>query len=141
MDRCGLSPFAHDDLARALSEQDVDDEDLPLGRLLVERGAITEATLTRALAEQSGLPVVDLELLTPDPDVVAGLSKEVASRLLALPLERRHDVTIVAVAEPPTRDFRREIIRVLHARVDFVLAVPSSLRSSAAAQRKLWAPE
>jgi hypothetical protein len=122
--------IAQDDLALALSQQDVEDHDLPLGRLLVELGAITDATLTRALAEQSGLPVVDLDLLTPDPDVVTGLSEETATSLLALPLERRHDMTIVAVGEPPTRDFRREIVRVLHTRVDFVLAVPSALRAA-----------
>ncbi len=117
-----------DDLALALAHHDGDDHDLPLGRRLIERGAISEATLTRALAEQSGLPVVDLDLRTPDPALVAGLCEEVALRLLALPLERRHDVTVVAVGAPPTRDFRREISRVLHAHVDFVLAVPSALR-------------
>ena len=51
-----------DDLALGLAQQDLDDHDLPLGRLLVNLGAISDETLTSALAEQSGLAVVDLEV-------------------------------------------------------------------------------
>ncbi|HEX5586734.1 MAG TPA: hypothetical protein VFZ17_05460 [Acidimicrobiia bacterium] len=116
-----------DDLALALSQQDLDDHDLPVGRLLVALGAISDETLTNALSEQSGLPVVDLDALTPDADLLGRLSREVALQLDVLPLEQREGAVVVAVAEPPTRELRREIGRRLGARAQVVLATPAAL--------------
>ena len=119
-----------DDLALALSQQDLDDHDKPLGRLLVTLGAISDETLTRALSEQSGFAIVDLEAITPDAGVLGLLSREVALQLEMLPLERREGAVVVALAEPPSRDLRREISRRLHNRVQVVLATPVALRSA-----------
>jgi hypothetical protein len=117
-----------DDLALALSQQDLDDHDLPLGKLLVALGAISDETLTRALSEQSGLAVVDLDGFTPDADAVGRVSRDVALQLEMLPLELRGGAIVVALAEPPSRDLRREISRRLHARAQVVLATPVGLR-------------
>jgi MSHA biogenesis protein MshE len=57
-----------------------------LGRLLVERGAVTEADLTAALARQCSLEVVDLTDVRPTPEALALMSDDVAHRLPALPL-------------------------------------------------------
>ncbi|MET0628471.1 MAG: hypothetical protein ABW033_08445 [Acidimicrobiia bacterium] len=117
-----------DDLALALSQQDLDDHDMPLGKLLVTLGAISDETLTQALSEQSGLPIVDLEGFTPDADVVGRVSKEVALQLEMLPMELRDGAIVVALAEPPSRDLRREIGRRLRARAQIVLATPVGLQ-------------
>src|SRR5919202_2527711 len=68
----------------------------PLGRLLVERGALEEGQLARALASQKGLPFVEVEEVTPDPRVAGLLSANLANRLGALPLGYAGEVPIVA---------------------------------------------
>src|ERR671936_1903513 len=70
----------------------------PLGRFLVERGALEEGQLARALASQKGLPFVELEEVTPDRSVPGLLSAHTANRLGALPLGYAGEVPIVAVA-------------------------------------------
>jgi len=120
--------IGQDDLALALAQQDLDDHDAPLGRLLVEHGAITDEVLTSALAEQSGMVVVDVDVVDPDRALLDGIDRDDLLRLMALPLERGQGTTVVAVGEPPSRDFRRELVRRLHARLEFVLASPTALR-------------
>jgi type IV pilus assembly protein PilB len=119
-----------DDLSFALALQGIDRNDVRLGRILVGLGAITEEILIAALAEQSGLAVVDLDDVTPDAQLLARTSRDVASRFGALPLTRHDNGTVVAVSEPPTREFRRDLSRQLATRVEFVLAVPDALHAA-----------
>lgn len=119
-----------DDLAVALARQRQRGDDLPIGRILVDMGAISDETLTLVLAEQSGLPVVDLTVVI-DPPSLDGDRAEAAVRLHALPIEACADGSfVVAVAEPPTREFRRELDRRLGAHCEFVLATPTALRAA-----------
>jgi type IV pilus assembly protein PilB len=71
-----------------------------LGRLLVEHGAITETDLAKALAEQHGLPLIDLRSVTPDADASALISEDTARGLIALPIAVAGDTVRVAVADP-----------------------------------------
>jgi type IV pilus assembly protein PilB len=70
-----------------------------IGEVLVARGTISEADLAGLLAEQSGLPRIDLRSVTPDPAAVALLGEAVARRLTALPIAVGERVR-VAVADP-----------------------------------------
>src|SRR5262245_61597923 len=119
--------IGQDDLALALSQQDLEGRDVPLGRHLVNLGAISDDTLTEALSEQSGLSVVDLRERAPDRSATDRVAPDVARRLRALPIEHHQHAIVVAVAEPPTRELRREIGRQLGVRAEFVLAVPGAL--------------
>ena len=126
-----------DDLALALSEQSLSVQSPPLGRLLVRLGAIDEDVLVHTLAEQSGMRIVDLGLETrPDPSAVDRIPREAAFRLQALPLRYEQGRLVVALAEPPTREARREILKTSGRQPEFVLAIPSAL--SAAIER--WYP-
>jgi len=71
-----------------------------LGRALLDRGLLTEADLTRMLASQSALPVIDLRDVTPQPEALALLPDSTARALLALPIAVTEDTVTVAVAEP-----------------------------------------
>src|SRR5206468_39713 len=73
---------------------------LPIGQLLVELGAVTEAVLTGALARQLGLEFVDLAEYPIDRGAVALLPEAMARRLLALPVTWAEDRLIVAMADP-----------------------------------------
>src|SRR4051812_11660876 len=59
---------------------------LPIGQLLVEDGAVTEAVLMGALARQLGLEFVDLAEYPIDRGAVGLLPEAMARRLLALPV-------------------------------------------------------
>jgi type IV pilus assembly protein PilB len=72
-----------------------------LGRLLLDRGIITERDLTRMIAEQSAVQAVDLRSVTPDPEVAGLITADSARALSALPLSAEEDGTVlVAVADP-----------------------------------------
>jgi type IV pilus assembly protein PilB len=71
-----------------------------LGRLLLDRGVITERDLTRMIAEQSSVPAVDLRNVTPDPEVAGLITADSARALSALPLSIDEGVVLVAVADP-----------------------------------------
>ena len=113
----------HDDLALALSEQELTSHSPPLGRLLVRLGAIDEDALTATLAEQFGMRLVDLTYeAKPDPSTLARFPREAAHRLQALPLRYEDGRLIVVVTEPPTRETQREILRLSGRQATFVLA-------------------
>jgi len=71
-----------------------------LGRLLLDRGVITEQDLTRMIAEQSAVSAVDLRSVTPDPTAAGLITAESARALLALPLSIEDGVVLVAVSDP-----------------------------------------
>jgi len=73
---------------------------LPIGQLLVEDGAVTEAVLMGALARQLGLEFVDLAEYPIDRGAVALLPEAMARRLLALPITWADDRLVVAMADP-----------------------------------------
>jgi type II secretory ATPase GspE/PulE/Tfp pilus assembly ATPase PilB-like protein len=111
------------DLALALSEQELSTGSAPLGRLLVRLGAIDEDDLTVTLAEQSGMRVVDLDRdPPPESSAVGRITREAAFRLQALPLRYEEGRLVIALAEPPSRDVRREILKLSGRQADFVLA-------------------
>ncbi|MEO6501216.1 MAG: GspE/PulE family protein [Jatrophihabitantaceae bacterium] len=71
-----------------------------LGRLLLDRGIITERDLTRMIAEQSSVTAVDLRSVTPDPEVAGLITADSARALSALPLSVEDGIVLVAVADP-----------------------------------------
>jgi type IV pilus assembly protein PilB len=73
---------------------------LPIGQLLVEDGAVTEAVLMGALARQLGLDFVDLAEYPIDRGAVALLPEAMVRRLLALPVTWAEDRLVVAMADP-----------------------------------------
>jgi type IV pilus assembly protein PilB len=92
----GLITQAHLDAAlKAQAERG-----LPIGQLLVEGGAVTEAVLMGALARQLGLEFVDLAEYPIDRGAVALLPEAMARRLLALPVTWAGESLVVAMADP-----------------------------------------
>jgi type II secretory ATPase GspE/PulE/Tfp pilus assembly ATPase PilB-like protein len=128
---CRSGLIDHDDLALALSEQELTSDSPPLGRVLLRLGAIDEATLTVTLAEQFGMRVVDLDREgTPEPSALARISREAAHRLLALPLRYEDGQLVVVVADPPTRETQREILKLSGRQPVFVLATGKTLAAA-----------
>jgi hypothetical protein len=71
-----------------------------LGETVVRRGLLTEEQLAKALADQWGLSYVDRASIWFDGDALARLSREDAQRLEAMPTRVQDGRVVVAVAEP-----------------------------------------
>jgi type IV pilus assembly protein PilB len=87
-----------DELASALEEQRAHGRGL--GRVLVERGALTETQLVAAQAVQIGLRFVDLTDVAVDVSAVARLSEAVCRRHSVLPIGHEDGRLVVAMADP-----------------------------------------
>src|SRR5438874_970582 len=100
---------------------------LPIGQLLVEDGAVTEAVLMGALARQLGLEFVDLAEYPIDRGAVALLPEAMARRLLALPITWADDRLQVALADPGNVLAIDDLRAVTGAEIQVVVATRTQL--------------
>lgn len=70
-----------------------------LGRVLLENNYVTEEQMARVIAEQQGLPFIDLRRFEVDPAVVKILTEMQARRFKAIVLEDRGDSYLVGMAD------------------------------------------
>jgi type IV pilus assembly protein PilB len=87
-----------DELQRAVAEQRRLGR--TLGRVLVDLGMVTESQLVAAIAQQIGLPFVDLTEYPVDHSAVASISAQVCRRHQALPVGYEEGRLLVAMADP-----------------------------------------
>ncbi len=120
-------------LAQALEERG--ESYFRLGEVLVAKGWVTEDDVVDCLAEQTNLPVVDLELTYPDPDAVEILGLGYCFARLVLPIYKRNSRLVCAVADPLDNSLFQALEDSKGVQVEIVLARPSGLR--AAIQRLL----
>lgn len=85
-------------LAIALADQRLSNR--RLGEILLERGFVSETQVATALAEQYGYPLIDLDKVTIEADVVKRISAEDALSLRALPICNTAAGLVVAIADP-----------------------------------------
>ena len=85
-------------LGRALEEQRQSKD--RLGSILLRTEAIDEAVLARCLAIQWGYPYIELAGARIDPNAVAAVSESIAREHDAMPVELRHRLLTVALANP-----------------------------------------
>jgi type IV pilus assembly protein PilB len=71
-----------------------------LGRVLVDRGILSESQLVAALAQQIGLRFVDLSEFPVDGSAVARVPEPVCRRHTALPIAYEEGRLLVAMADP-----------------------------------------
>ncbi|MBL8858514.1 MAG: Flp pilus assembly complex ATPase component TadA [Planctomycetes bacterium] len=71
-----------------------------IGQCLVERGACTKLDVARALAEQSGLEIVDLEKIVPEKAALALVDASAAHTFGVLPLRIEGKTLVVAISDP-----------------------------------------
>jgi type IV pilus assembly protein PilB len=72
-----------------------------LGEILLDLNLARSSDVLAAVAEQSGVEYVDLEVTSPDPDVITSIPPALARRTKAVPMWRTSDGTVkVAMANP-----------------------------------------
>src|SRR5215212_8880848 len=91
--------LTEDQLRIALLEQTK--QHIPVGRLLVQLGFVSEATLRDALSEKLGLQAVDLSRIIVDPSALKLVTRDMARRYRIFPvaLDRQQNKFIVALAD------------------------------------------
>jgi len=91
--------LTEDQLRIALLEQTK--QHIPVGKLLVQLGFVSEATLRDALSEKLGLQSVDLARIIVDPAALKHLPREMArrNRMFPVALDRQQRKFIVALSD------------------------------------------
>ncbi len=70
------------------------------GAVGVDAGIFTEIELAQALATQFQFDFIDLAAVTLDPELVAALPSDTSIKYNLLPLERKGNILVVAIADP-----------------------------------------
>lgn len=115
-------------LQTALAYQEAHGE--RLGSALVQLGYIGENQLSRALAEQFGLPAVDLAYFSPDPRLAQLIPLEMAIRHEVLPLEKIGMSLAVAMTNPRNVAALDEIKFMSGFRIEPLIAPERSIREA-----------
>jgi type IV pilus assembly protein PilB len=114
-----------------------------LGRVLIEMGLVTEATLVAILAEQLGLEFIDLSEATLDPSALALVPEAVARKQNCVPVMIDEDGRLVlAMADPANvvavDDIRamsaREVRTLVATKADVLAAINRNYRLDSAAE-------
>lgn len=93
-----------------------------IGELLVEMRLIDERTVIAALAEQLGMPLANLHESMPDPGVAKLLSESVARGLGAIPVREEPDGTIVVAVSNPGATTENELRKAIRRPMRLALA-------------------
>ena len=102
----------------------------PIGRILIEMGAVEENQLVEAVAARIGVPYVDLANRRLDPDLVGLIPDAMARRLAAVPVDLDGMNMVVAMAEPTNVAAVREIAGATGFTVHAALAVRRHILSA-----------
>jgi MSHA biogenesis protein MshE len=90
------------------------DEGKRIGEILIEYGLVTSTDVVRLVAEQRGLPFLDIAPLSVDPAAAKLLPIDFARSLRTLPIGFVRGLPVVALADPTDDDAMhgaREILR------------------------------
>jgi type IV pilus assembly protein PilB len=112
-------------VAEALLQQSASGK--PLGRLLVEIGALDERELAHTLAEQMSLALVDLSQETPEPEAISMVSEAVARSLTIVPMMKAEGALVIAVAEPSVA-LQTQLVNACGMQVTMVVAPPTEIK-------------
>ncbi len=94
-----LGDLTEDQLWDILEEQKKSPGEV-IGRVAVRMGLVTEAQVTEALAEQWGMPVVNLKETNIPPKVLELVPQTMAEIYKIMPISLKNDVLTVAMADP-----------------------------------------
>jgi CBS domain-containing protein len=97
-----------------------------LGEILIDYGLVTSADIVRAVAEQRGLPFVDIQALPVDPAAARLLPLDHARALRTLPIGFVRGVPVVALADPSDDDAMHGTRAILRA-AEFVASPEESV--------------
>lgn len=104
---------------------------------LVQMKVIDQATAAEALAQELGLPYIDIGDMIPDDSVLDRVPRHVVKTNSILPLFVDDDQLLVACVNPPTHELEDELRLRFDQRIRCVLSTPLSINQGIA---KYYAP-
>ncbi len=113
------------EIARAVLDQAGSGSELV--ELLVELGMSDDRRVVTAIAAALGMPLANLQTTTPDPLIATMLSESLARTLVAIPIRRDEDGSIVVAICNPEPDLETQLRAALGAPVQLLLASPAEI--------------
>jgi MSHA biogenesis protein MshE len=98
-----------------------------LGRVLVEKGMVTEEQIAKTLANQINVPYIDLRRFDVTHETVQTLSEIQARRFRALVLEDRADTYLVGFVDPNDLRAQDEIAMLVRRPIDVAMITNEQL--------------
>ena len=111
---------SRDTLEHLLVEED--SRRIPLAKLLVTAGHVTDADLLSVVADQLGIEFIDLEHAAIQPDALDRIDPATARNLTAVPVAVSEEGVVVAVADPFTAKLRETLETACGSPVSLALA-------------------
>jgi type IV pilus assembly protein PilB len=100
-----------------------------VGRILVDRGVISEILLLRVLAHQLGIPMVDPEALELRPELLQAVPVQICERYGVIPVDGdpAQRTLRMATPDPANRAHSQEVETALGMRVELAAATAASI--------------
>jgi type IV pilus assembly protein PilB len=99
-----------------------------LGQILLELGLIQEADLLQALADQYGMPPVDLKEMEITPEVIKMVSSDMAQMYQIVPIAFDENILTVAMADPRNVHALDDLRFILNCKVEGAIAPQSQIK-------------
>ena len=94
---------------------------------LIREGTVSEEDVARTLASQNGMDFVDLNQVTPSPELIAQLTPETARRYKTVPVSEHDGSLVLAIADPMDFEAFDGLGFLLKRPVEFVCAIPAQI--------------
>jgi hypothetical protein len=101
-----------------------------IGDLLVECGCLNEDKVYIALAEKFRRPYIDLESIDPSEDAKSYLPRNLALKLMVLPITIDNDHLVLATSNPEITQTVDELRNHLDCSFELVVVSPSQLKAA-----------
>lgn len=105
----------------------------PIARVLVNLGFVGEKDRVRLLGKVWGIPYVEVAEMSPSPEILQLVSPQLAKRFKAIPLERRDQKLLVAMANPLDIFVIDELRLATGLEIEPMIAVEEDLNAALAA--------
>jgi hypothetical protein len=103
-----------------------------LGEILIENGVVTREEVRHVLAEQLGVPSVNLARFQYDPEAVKAVSAELARKYMVMPLYRTDSRIAVGIENPLSWEALQELELFTGLKVDPAMATHEDLLAAIA---------
>jgi type IV pilus assembly protein PilB len=120
--------FSRDDLIRAQKEAAL--SGTTIGAALLKLGIVEETVWLELLAQQYGVPAVDLRTRRISSEATEKISRDEALNWLAIPIERTGSVMLVAAVDPSNVYAREGIERRTGLAVEMLVASEPAMREA-----------
>jgi type IV pilus assembly protein PilB len=106
------------------------DTTLRIGEVVINLGYADRRAIYEALAEQLGVPFLDLRRADVDPDIAMLIPRDMATKYKCIPIGRGDGTIKVAMSEPGDVMAEDDLRSVLQVPVEHILADPEAVKSA-----------